>query len=92
MARKQRFYVVWRGRKPGIFTSWLETEAQVKGFSGARHKSFISLAEGEAALANGPPEASMPRGDDAGDMHMRNLREQTERRGAIMGRQDDLPF
>ncbi len=47
---KQKFYVVWKGRKPGIYTSWTETEAQVKGFAGAEYKSFGSRAAAEAAF------------------------------------------
>ena len=46
---KQKYYVVWKGRKPGIFTSWAETEKQVKGFAAAQYKSFESLREAEAA-------------------------------------------
>ncbi|KHF41339.1 ribonuclease H [Halalkalibacter okhensis] len=47
---KKKFYVVWKGRKTGIFTSWAECEAQVKGFTGARFKSFPTKAEAEAAF------------------------------------------
>jgi ribonuclease HI len=47
---KQKYYVVWKGRKTGIFTSWAECEAQVKGFVGAEFKSFASRAEAEAAF------------------------------------------
>jgi len=47
---KQKFYVVWKGRKTGIFKSWVECEAQVKGFTGAEYKSFESLKEAETAL------------------------------------------
>jgi ribonuclease HI len=46
---KQKFYVVWKGRKPGIFTSWVETEKQVKGFAAAQYKSFETRKEAEAA-------------------------------------------
>lgn len=46
---KQKYYVVWKGRKPGIFTSWAETEKQVKGFAAAQYKSFETLKEAEAA-------------------------------------------
>ena len=46
---KQKFYVVWKGRKPGIYTSWLECEAQVKGFAGAEYKSFPNREMAEAA-------------------------------------------
>jgi ribonuclease HI len=49
MAQKQKYYVVWQGRKPGIFTSWAECEKQVKGFAAAQYKSFESLKEAEAA-------------------------------------------
>lgn len=47
---KQKFYVVWKGRKTGIFTSWAECETQVKGFVGAEFKAFESLREAESAL------------------------------------------
>ena len=46
---KQKYYVVWRGHKPGIYSSWAETERQVKGFGAAQYKSFGSLREAEAA-------------------------------------------
>ena len=47
---KQKYYVVWKGRTPGIYTSWTETEAQVKGYAGAEYKSFGSRAAAEAAF------------------------------------------
>jgi ribonuclease HI len=46
---KQKYYVVWQGRKPGIYTSWAETEKQVKGFAAAQYKAFDSLKEAESA-------------------------------------------
>ena len=46
---KQKYYVVWKGRKTGIFTSWAECETQVKGFPAAEYKAFDSLPEAEAA-------------------------------------------
>ena len=49
MAKKAKFYVVWKGRKTGVFDSWAETEAQTKGFEGAQYKSFESLKEAENA-------------------------------------------
>jgi len=49
MAQKQKYYVVWKGKKPGIFTSWAECEKQVKGFAAAQYKSFDSLQEAKAA-------------------------------------------
>ena len=47
---KHKFYVVWKGRKPGIYTSWAETEKQVKGTAGAEYKSFGTLQEAETAF------------------------------------------
>lgn len=44
-----KYYVVWKGRKPGIFSSWAEAEQQIKGFAGAQYKSFGSLKEAETA-------------------------------------------
>ena len=46
---KQKYYVVWKGHKPGIYTSWAETEKQVKGFGAAQYKSFESLKEAQVA-------------------------------------------
>lgn len=47
---KEKFYVVWKGRKPGIFNTWDECSAQVSGFPGAEYKAFPSRAAAEAAL------------------------------------------
>jgi ribonuclease HI len=50
---KQKYYVVWKGRKTGIFTTWAECEKQVKGFVGAQFKAFENEVNAEAAyLAN----------------------------------------
>jgi ribonuclease HI len=48
---KQKFYVVWKGRKTGIFTSWAECEKHVHGYKDAEFKSFESMAEAEQAFA-----------------------------------------
>jgi len=47
--------VVWQGRKPGIYSSWAEAEAQVKGFAGARYQKFDNLALAEEAFQKGVP-------------------------------------
>ncbi len=46
---KKKFYVVWKGRKTGIFTSWEACAAQVNGFVGAEYKAFDSREEAETA-------------------------------------------
>ncbi|SFA90892.1 MULTISPECIES: viroplasmin family protein [unclassified Bacillus (in: firmicutes)] len=58
MASK-KFYVVWSGRKPGIYKTWAECEAQTKGYQGARFKSFPSQKEAEEAFSKAP--SSTPR-------------------------------
>lgn len=45
-----KYYAVKQGRQTGIFTTWAEAEAQVKGFSGATFKSFTSLSEAKAYM------------------------------------------
>jgi len=53
---KQKFYVVWVGNAPGIYLTWTECEAQVKGFAGANYQSFSTMAEAEKAFASGVSE------------------------------------
>lgn len=50
MADKPKFYVVWKGRKTGVFSSWEACAAQVQGFTGAQYKSFGSRAAAEQAF------------------------------------------
>ena len=49
MAKKQKYYVVWTGFKPGIYESWEACKKQVIGFEGAKYKSFTSKEEAEDA-------------------------------------------
>ncbi|CAI8173037.1 MAG: Ribonuclease H [Polaribacter sp. SA4-10] len=48
---KKKFYVVWNGRKKGLFTSWSTCKKQVDGFDGAEYKSFTNLDEAELAFS-----------------------------------------
>ena len=47
---KKKYYVVWKGREPGIFTDWDSCKKQVDKFTGARYKSFRTKEEAEAAF------------------------------------------
>ncbi|TAE69665.1 MAG: ribonuclease H [Bacteroidetes bacterium] len=47
---KQKFYVVWKGRKTGIFDNWDECKTQVEGFQDAKYKSFATKTEAEKAF------------------------------------------
>lgn len=46
----KKFYVVRKGTVPGIYTTWAECEAQVRGVSGAEYKSFKSEADAQTWL------------------------------------------
>lgn len=54
MSKKQKYYVVWKGVSPGIYTSWTDCQLQTKGYDGAQYKSFETLEEAEHALASSP--------------------------------------
>ena len=51
---KQKFYVVWEGGTPGIYTSWTECQLQTKGYEGAKYKSFSTHEEAERAFHSSP--------------------------------------
>lgn len=46
---KKKYYVVWKGLRPGVYDNWNECKTQVEGQEGAKYKSFDT--EGEAAEA-----------------------------------------
>ena len=48
---KQKFYVVWKGVNPGIYSSWTDCQLQIQGYKGAIYKSFDSQEEAEHAFA-----------------------------------------
>lgn len=50
MAGKKKFYVVWQGVKPGIFTTWKECKRAINGYKGAQYKSFDSLSLAKTAF------------------------------------------
>ncbi|GIP34197.1 ribonuclease H [Paenibacillus sp. J2TS4] len=50
---KQKYYVVWVGHRPGIYTSWPECKEQVDGRNDAKYKSYSSKAEAEQAYREG---------------------------------------
>ncbi|SCV69007.1 BQ2448_2027 [Microbotryum intermedium] len=48
---KPGFYAVRRGRQPGVYTTWSDAEAQVKGFTGAVHKKFTDRQSAESYVS-----------------------------------------
>ena len=63
---KSKFYVVWQGKVPGIYTNWADCQAQVSGFGAARYKAFATRQEAEAAFAAGPEAYLAPPRPTAG--------------------------
>lgn len=51
---KKKFYVVWKGVTPGIYSSWDDCKVQVSGFENALYKSFPTLEEAEKAFSGNP--------------------------------------
>jgi len=48
-----KYYVVWVGRRAGVYARWADCEAQVSGFPGARFKAFSQREAAERALRAG---------------------------------------
>lgn len=58
---KQKWYVVLKGNKPGIYTLWEDARQQVMGFPAAVYKSFESQKEAETAWKTGAFASSGPK-------------------------------
>ncbi|HOI26832.1 MAG TPA: ribonuclease H family protein [Paludibacteraceae bacterium] len=54
MANKRKYYVVWKGRNPGIYTDWDGCKAQIENFPNALYKSFESEEQAEEAFSCEP--------------------------------------
>jgi len=61
---KKKFYAVAAGRECGIFKDWAVVEKLVKGYAGARYKSFSSHDEAETWLAHPVYEKNKTRPKD----------------------------
>lgn len=53
---KKKYYVVWSGIQPGIYTSWEECQLQITGVKQALYKAFDNLEEAQRAYASPPHE------------------------------------
>ena len=54
MAKKNKYYVVWNGPNPGIYTTWNECQLHINGVSNVRYKGFSSLQDAEQAFEESP--------------------------------------
>lgn len=53
MAKKSKYYVVWKGHHPGVYSNWKDCEKEIKNFGGAQYKSYETKEEAETALEHG---------------------------------------
>lgn len=50
---KNKYYVVWKGRNPGVFDNWADCKMQVEGEAGAKYKAFDTRQEAAEAFEKG---------------------------------------
>lgn len=50
MAKKNKFYVVWKGKHPGIHKTWAACKKAIEGYKGAEYKSFQSFGVAQKAF------------------------------------------
>lgn len=50
---KQKFYVVWVGRQPGVYANWAECREQIDKFDEAKYKSYETRSSAEQAYREG---------------------------------------
>lgn len=55
---KKKFYVVKKGKVPGIYSTWDECKAQVDGYPGAIYKGFVTKEEAMAYASDGKKQQS----------------------------------
>ncbi len=57
MAIKNKFYTVWKGKKPGVYPSWEACQEQIKGVKGAQYMGFPTRKAAEDAFSSSYREA-----------------------------------
>ena len=51
---KNKYYVVWKGKTPGIYNSWDSCKVEIEGFAGALYKGYPDYPSAQAAFEKGP--------------------------------------
>jgi ribonuclease HI len=74
---KNKYYVVWRGFRPGIYSNWDVCKEQIQGYENAQYKSFSSLEEAQKAYEKSYQEVVALKGK-------KNLQELTTDRKPIL--------
>ena len=50
MASQKKFYVVFKGRNPGVYDDWGDAKEQIDDFAGAQYRGYASAAEAADAF------------------------------------------
>lgn len=50
MAKEKKYYVVFKGRNPGVYDDWGDAKEQIDGFEGASYRGYSSPAEAAEAF------------------------------------------
>ena len=50
MSKKTKFYVVWKGKHPGISKTWVACKKAIEGYKGAEYKSFENFELAQKAF------------------------------------------
>lgn len=50
---KKKYYVVWVGREPGVYSNWAACQEQTKNFAQAKFKSYENREQAEKAFREG---------------------------------------
>ena len=50
MSKKTKFYVVWKGKYPGIHKTWVACKKAIEGYKGAEYKSFENFELAQKAF------------------------------------------
>lgn len=48
----KKYYVVWEGNEPGVYDNWDDAQEQIKGYPGAKYKSFPNKDAAVEAFRN----------------------------------------
>jgi len=66
MGKKNKFYVVWKGKKPGIYDTWASCQKEIQGVEGARYMGFPTREEAETAFKGSYEETRKSRKKKSG--------------------------
>ena len=81
--KKGKLYAVAAGRAPGIYSTWAECERQVKGFSGAKFKSFKTRDEAVTFVGGGSADGKRSATSSGGARDMKAASISTDQKRAM---------